>query len=356
MTEPTPIVTPDGQPAASPDLQPPEQEPRETRIRGWQALSPRGRKQRLDRLAELAAVHADEKGRSLWAEAFRRLRRNPAAVVGAVILLLFVLVALIGPFLVPYSPTAPTWVDQVKEGQNIIPGPSAEHWFGLDHNGRDEFSRVIVGARQTLLVGVVATSIGLTIGCLIGGFAGACYGLGGRRGRQIDNVLMRIVDMLLAMPSLLLAVSIVALLGPSLLTVMIAVGVISVPVFARLLRGSMIAQAHAEYVTAATALGVRKGRVAITHVLPNSLAPVLVQATLTLATAIIEAAALSFLGLGNPDPAVPEWGVMLTDALTRLEVAPRLTVYPAVGIIIAAFGFTLLGEAMREALDPKLRR
>jgi len=356
MTEPTPMLTPEGQPAASPDLETPPLQAPEVRTRGWQALTPRGRKQRLDRLAELAAVHADEKGRSLWAEAFRRLRRNPAAVIGAVILLLFVLVALIGPFFVPYSPTSTEWADQVKEGQNIIPGPSAEHWFGLDHNGRDEFSRVIVGARQTLLVGVVATTLGLTVGCLIGGLAGAAYGLGGRRGRQIDNFMMRIIDMLLAMPSLLLAVSVAALLGPSLITVMIAVGVISVPVFARLLRGSMISQAHAEYVTAATALGVRRGKVAIGHVLPNSLAPVLVQATLTLATAIIEAAALSFLGLGNPDPAVPEWGVMLTDALTRLEVAPRLTVYPAIGIIITAFGFTLLGEAMRESLDPKLRR
>lgn len=319
-------------------------------------LTPKAKKQRLDRLAELAAVHADEKGRSLWSEAFRRVRKNPAAIAGAVILLLFVLVALIGPFFVPYSPTSTAWADQVKEGQNIIPGPSAEHWFGLDHNGRDEFSRVIVGARQTLLVGVVATTLGLTVGCLLGGLAGAAYALGGRRGRQVDNVIMRVVDMLLAMPSLLLAVSVAALLGPSLTTVMIAVGVISVPVFARLLRGSMIAQGHAEYVTAATALGVRRGRIAISHVLPNSVAPVLVQATLTLATAIIEAAALSFLGLGNPDPAVPEWGVMLTDALSRLEVAPRLTVYPAIGIIITAFGFTLLGEAMREALDPKLRK
>ncbi|NUO59307.1 MAG: ABC transporter permease [Hamadaea sp.] len=348
-------MTPDNlTPEAASGTTAPEQ--RQDEATGLKGLTPKAKKQRLDRLAELAAVHADEKGRSLWAEAFRRVRRNPAAVVGAIILLIFVLVAIIGPFLVPYSPTSTAWADQVKEGQNIIPGPSSEHWFGLDHNGRDEFSRVIVGARQTLLVGVVATSLGLLVGCLLGGLAGSAYALGGRRGRQIDNAIMRVVDMLLAMPSLLLAVSVAALLGPSLITVMIAVGVISVPVFARLLRGSMIAQGHSEYVTAATALGVRRGRIAVAHVLPNSLAPVLVQATLTLATAIIEAAALSFLGLGNPDPAVPEWGVMLTDALTRLEVAPRLTIYPAVGIIITAFGFTLLGEAMREALDPKLRK
>jgi peptide/nickel transport system permease protein len=167
---------------------------------------------------------------------------------------------------------------------------------------------------------------------------------------------MRFIDMLLALPSLLLAVSIAALLGASLTTVMIAVGVVSVPVFARLLRGSMISQAGSDYVLASTSLGVKKSKIALTHVLPNSLAPVIVQATLTLATAIIEAAALSFLGLGNPDSAVPEWGVMLADAQPYLGVRPALAIYPAVGIIITALGFTLLGEAMREALDPKLRK
>ena len=215
---------------------------------------------------------------------------------------------------------------------------------------------MIVGARQTLLVGVVSTLIGLAIGAVIGGVSGAAAGLGGRWGRWIDTTLMRFIDMLLAMPSLLLAVSIAALLGASLTTVMIAVGVVSVPVFARLLRGSMISQANSDYVLAATSLGVKKSKIALTHVVPNSLAPVIVQATLTLATAIIEAAALSFLGLGNPDTAVPEWGVMLADAQQYLGIRPSLAIYPAVAIIITALGFTLLGEAMREALDPKLRK
>lgn len=311
--------------------------------------------EKLERLAELTSAKAGERGESLWREAYKRMKSNPAAIVGAVILAIFLLVAIIGPFLVPYSPKQ-TGLGFVSDAQNIIPGPSAKHWFGLDHNGRDEFSRVIVGARQTLLVGVVATALGLLVGCLIGGISGAAYGLGGRVGRRVDNVLMRFIDMLLAMPSLLLAVSIAAILGASLTTVMIAVGVISIPIFARLLRGSMIAQANSDYVVASTSLGVTRSKIALTHVLPNSLAPVLVQATLTLATAIIEAAALSFLGLGNPDPAVPEWGVMLTDSLSRFEYAPRLAYLPAIGIIITALGFTLLGEAMREALDPKLRK
>jgi peptide/nickel transport system permease protein len=315
------------------------------------------KKERIDRLGELAGA-PDEQGKSLWREAFKRLRRNPGAITGAAILLVFVLVALIGPFFVPYSPTDPIGIEngEVRSGAGVIPGPSAEHWLGYDHQGRDEFTRMIVGARQTLWVGVVATIFGLTIGCLIGGLAGAAFGLGGAWGKRLDSFLMRVNDIFLAMPSLLLAVTVAAILGPSLLTVMIAVGTISIPIFARLLRGSMLAQANSDYVLAATALGVERRKIALSHLLPNSLAPVLVQGTLTLATAIIEAAALSFLGLGNPDSAAPEWGVMLADAQGFLDVRIALAIYPAVGIIITALGFTLLGEAMREALDPKLRK
>lgn len=312
--------------------------------------------EKIDRLAELAAVHDDERGVSLWQEAFRRLRRNPAAIIGAVILGIFVLVAVVGPFFVPYDPVAQNWKGEIRENIAFYPGPRADNWFGVDHLGRDEFSRMIIGARQTLLVGVVSTLIGLAVGSLIGGIAGAAAGLGGRWGRWIDTTLMRFIDMLLAMPSLLLAISIAALLGASLTTVMIAVGVVSVPIFARLLRGSMISQANSDYVLAATSLGVRKSKIALAHVVPNSLAPVIVQATLTLATAIIEAAALSFLGLGNNDASIPEWGVMLADAQRYLDAAPRLAILPALGIIITALGFTLLGESMREALDPKLRK
>ena len=313
------------------------------------------KREKIDRLAELS-VRDDERGASLWQEAFRQLRRNPAAIIGAAILVIFVLVAVIGPFFVPYGPKDTIGIREGLIRPGYIPGISAEHWLGYDHQGRDVFSRMIVGARQTLLVGVVATLIGLAVGTFIGGVAGAAAGLGGRWGRWVDSTLMRFIDMLLAMPSLLLAVSIAALLGPSLITVMIAVGMVSVPVFARLLRGSMIAQSGSDYVTAAVSLGVPKPKIALGHVLPNSLAPVIVQATLTLATAIIEAAALSFLGLGNPDSATPEWGVMLADAQQYLGIRPGLAIYPALGIIITALGFTLLGEAMREALDPKLRK
>ncbi|KNE81881.1 MULTISPECIES: ABC transporter permease [Streptomyces] len=310
---------------------------------------------KIDRLAELTAQTETATGHSLWYEAFRRLRSSKMAIIGAGIIALFVLIAVIGPWIAPYSPTAQLWRGEVVPARSVFVGPRAENWFGLDHLARDEFSRMLVGARQTLLVGVVATLLGFTIGCLIGIASGAASTLGGRAGRRIDSVIMRFIDMLLALPSLLLAVSVAAVLGQSLTTVMIAVGVVQIPIFARLLRGSMLAQGGSDYVLASRALGVRKRRIVLGHIVPNSLSPVIVQATLSLATAIIEAAALSYLGLGNPDAAVPEWGVMLAQAQGFFDSAPMLAVYPSVGIIITALGFTLLGEAMREALDPKLR-
>jgi peptide/nickel transport system permease protein len=189
------------------------------------------------------------------------------------------------------------------------------------------------------------------LGVVIGGIAGAFGG-------WVDTVLMRIVDVLLAFPSLLLAISIAALFSkPSQWTVIIAVSIIGVPIFARLLRGSMLAQREADHVLAATSLGVKRTTIVFRHMLPNSLGPVIVQATLTLATAILEAAALSFLGLGDPDPTRAEWGLMLGNASRQfLEIRPELAYYPAIAIIVVALGFTLLGESLREALDPKNRR
>ncbi|MDG9704734.1 ABC transporter permease [Streptomyces sp. DH37] len=310
---------------------------------------------KIDRLAELTASTETSTGASLWVEAWRRLKSSKMAVIGACIIGVFVVVAIVGPWVAPYSPTAQLWRGEVFTNQNIFVGPRAENWLGLDHLARDEFSRMLVGARQTLLVGIVSTLLGFTVGALIGGASGAALVLGGKVGRRIDTAVMRVIDIMLALPSLLLAVSIAAVMGQSLTTVMIAVGVVQIPVFARLLRGAMLAQGGSDYVLAAQALGVRKRRIALGHVLPNSLSPVIVQATLSLATAIIEAAALSYLGLGNPDAAEPEWGVMLAQAQGYFDSAPMLAVYPALGIIVTALGFTLLGEAMREALDPKLR-
>jgi peptide/nickel transport system permease protein len=303
-------------------------------------------KRRADRVDELA----ESGGVGLAADAFRRMRRSPVAVVGAVITALFVLLAILSPFLAPKNPYIP--YDALKNNlrPDSIPGPMPGFLLGSDQNGYDFFSRLLVGSQQTLIVGVVATLIGVTFGMIIGGLAGA---LGG----WVDTVLMRFTDILLAFPSLLLAISIAALFAHGTQwTVIIAVAVVSVPVFARLLRGAMLAQRTSDHVLAATALGVRRRTVVFRHMLPNSMGPVIVQATLTLATSIIDAAALSFLGLGDADPSRAEWGLMLGNAQSYLDVKPELAFYPAAAIILVALGFTLLGESLREALDPKNRR
>ncbi|MEW2555913.1 ABC transporter permease, partial [Streptomyces zhihengii] len=244
---------------------------------------------KIDRLAELMQTSEATTGASLWREAMRRLRSSKMAIIGAAVIAVFVVLAIIGPWIAPHTPTAQTWRGEVFPNQGKFVGMRGENWFGLDHLGRDLFSRMLVGARQTLLVGVVSMLIGLVVGALVGILSGAAATLGGRAGQRVDTVIMRITDIMLSLPGLLLAVSIAAVMGQSLTTVMIAVGVVQIPVFARMLRGSMLAQGGADYVLAAKALGVRKRRIVLTQILPNSLSPVIVQATLSLATAIIEA-------------------------------------------------------------------
>ena len=233
---------------------------------------------------------------------------------------------------------------------NPVPGPQPGFPLGGDDRGRDLLSRLLVGSRQTLLVGVLATLFGLIGGLMLGILAGAFGG-------WVDSLVMRIVDVMLSIPSLLLAFSIAALASrPSQSTVIIAIAVVQIPIFARLLRGSMLAQRASDHVLAARALGVKQRAIVFRHMLPNSLGPVIVQATLVLAVAIIDAAALSFLGLGNPDDRQPEWGQMLGDAQDFINEYPHLAFYPAACIIVVALGFTLMGESLREALDPKSRR
>jgi peptide/nickel transport system permease protein len=281
----------------------------------------------------------------LWREAFRRIRRNTGAQIGFFFLFAFVVVAVFAPLLAPYGP-----LDQelalVRHG--CCPGPSAQHWLGVDELGRDELSRIFYGARLSLVIGVVAVSVGLSIGLVLGSIAGFFGGL-------VGGVIMRCVDVMLAIPGLLFAIGIVAALGPGLVHVMIAIGVTQIPIFARLLRGSILAQRENDFVLAARSVGVRRLRILFGHILPNAISPVIVQATLALATAIIDVAGLSFLGLGDPDPSRPEWGAMLTSTNQYLQVAPWLAIIPGVAIVISALGFNLIGDALREALDPKLR-
>jgi peptide/nickel transport system permease protein len=304
------------------------------------------RKQRVDELAESSA----EAGVSLTASAWRRLRRNPTFLTGAAIVVVFVLIALGSHWLAPHDPSATLLLDQVSKAENKIPPPQPGFPLGGDDQGRDLFSRLLVGSQQTLLVGVLATLIGLAGGLVLGTLAGAFGG-------WVDTVVMRAVDVMLSIPSLLLAVSIAALfLHPNLYTVIIAVAIVQIPIFARLLRGSMLAQRVSDHVLAARALGVKERSVVFRHMLPNSLGPVIVQATLVMATSIIDAAALSFLGLGNPDDSIPEWGQMLGRAQDVFDSHPELAFWPAGCIIVVALGFTLCGESLRDALDPKNRR
>ncbi|MGB3829604.1 MAG: ABC transporter permease [Ornithinimicrobium sp.] len=307
------------------------------------------KKEKIDSLAESGSVSADD-GVSLWKSAWLRLRVNPVFLVGAAIIVLFVILAIIAPWIAPKDPTARLLIDEVSKQTNPVPPPQDGFPLGADDRGRDLLSRLIVGSRQTLIVGVMATLGGLTGGLILGTLAG---GLGGK----MDAAVMRIVDVMLSIPSLLMAFSIAALFAnPSQWTVIIAIAIIQIPIFARLLRGSMLAQRHSDHVLAARALGVKPAPIIFRHMLPNSLSPVIVQSTLVLATAIIDAAALSFLGLGNPDDSIPEWGSMLGKSQTYFNTFPHLAFYPAICIIIVALGFTLMGESMREALDPKSRR
>jgi peptide/nickel transport system permease protein len=298
-------------------------------------------------VAELQAEEVQlEAPSGLWHDAWSRLKRNPTAILGSLLVLAFVVVAIFAPVIAPYGPKEANldWLHNGRPIGTFSPG----HWLGVDLNGRDEFSRILYGARYSLLIGIVAVSIGLSIGLVLGSIAGY---LGGR----IDSVIMRGMDIMLAIPGLLFAIGIVAMLGPGLGQVMIAVGVVNIPIFARLLRGSILAQRENDFVLAARSVGVPRTRILASHILPNSISPVIVQGTLAMATAIIDVAGLGFLGLGPQDPATPEWGTMLTDANDYLASSAFLAIVPGIAIVLSVLGFNLIGDGLREALDPKLR-
>ena len=298
-------------------------------------------------VAEIEAVEIQlEAPSGLWRDAFRRLIRNPGAIIGFVFVSVFVLTAIFAPLIATHDP-----VEQNLEliANGCCPGPSSEHWFGVDLLGRDLFSRIVYGARVSLLIGVVSVSIGLAIGLLLGAIAGYVGG-------YIDSTIMRLMDIMLAIPGLLLAIGIVAALGPGLKEVMIAVGLVNLPIFARLVRGSILAQREADFVLAARSVGIRRPTILFSHILPNAISPVIVTATLAMATAIIDVAGLGFLGIGLQDPdETPEWGSMLTEVNEYLQTAPFLALIPGTAIVISVLGFNLIGDGLREALDPKLR-
>lgn len=292
--------------------------------------------------AESTELSIEQQG-SLWSDAIDRFRHNPAAVVGLVLLAIFVLVAVFAPLIAPFGPQ-----ERVGGLAATPPGPSSEHWFGLDDQGRDVLSRIIYGTRLSLLVGLVSVGVGLSFGILLGSIAGYFGG-------AVDTVIMRVVDITLSIPGLLLAIGLVTLLGRGLVQIMIAVGLTQIPIFARLLRGSILSVRESDYVLAARSIGTPGPQLLGFHILPNAIAPVIVQATLAMATAIIDVAGLSFVGLGPGDPRFPEWGKMLADNASRLQASPHLVFFPGFAIVLSVLAINLIGDGLRESLDPKLR-
>jgi peptide/nickel transport system permease protein len=270
--------------------------------------------------------------------ALRGMLRRPGALFGGSVLCGMVLLALLAPWISPYDPLATSW-------SLVRKAPSAAHWFGTDEVGRDLLSRVIWGARASLLAGVIAVAIAVGVGVPVGMLAGY---LGG----WTDALISRLTDAMLAIPFLILAIALAAFLGPSLGNAMIAIGITSTPIFIRLARGQVLAARAEDYVEAARSVGNPPVRILLRHILPNILPPVMVQATLAVAAAIIAEASLSFLGLGQQPPA-PSWGSMLNTAQRFLTQAPWMAVFPGLAIFLTVLAFNLFGDALRDALDPK---
>ncbi len=281
--------------------------------------------------------------RSLWGDAWRRLLSSVTGRVGLGLTVFLVLLALLIPYLLPYTPgTDNNPADRLR-------APSAQHWFGTDEQGRDVFTRVLHGSRLSITVGIFSAGVAVLIGSLLGLVAGF---LGG----WFDVFATWIFDIMLAFPSLLLAIAIVAILGPSLINTMMAVAIVEIPVFGRIARSAVLSTRNYEYVTAATATGASRSRTLFRHILPNSLSPMMVQATLSIATSITSAAALGFLGLGAPPPA-PEWGKMLAVARDQVILGKWwVSFFPGMGIMLMVLGFNLLGDGLRDALDPRLKK
>lgn len=271
----------------------------------------------------------------------RAFLANRLAIAGGVILLLLVLGAILTPILVPRSPTA-------TDFSVLQQGPSAEHWFGTDHLGRDIFARVFYGARVSLTAGLISVMMAVVLGGIIGLIAGFYRG-------WIDDVLMRLTDAMLAFPFLVFAIALAAVLGPSLQNTMLAIGVVTTPVFARLIRGQVLAERPRDYVQAAVALGGSDSRIIVRHLLPNILGPLIVQVSLSMASAVLAEATLSFLGLGVQPP-TPSWGSMLNDARGYLSQAPYMAMFPGLAIFVAVLAFNLIGDGLRDALDPRLKK
>ena len=279
--------------------------------------------------------------KSRWLLFIKKLAKNKAAIAGAIVVITIIILAILAPLIAPYDPRA---MDMSKKFQ----GPSLEHWLGTDDKGRDILSRLVYGSRISLTVGILSTLIGAFVGVVMGIVAGYY-------GKWIDSLIMRICDVLLAFPGILLALAIVSILGPSTTNTIIAIAIFAIPTFARIVRGSTLSVKKLEYVDAIRAMGSRDIRIIFKHILPNITSPIIVQATLYIASAIITSSALSFLGLGTQPPD-PEWGTMLANGRSYMAQAPHLTLFPGLVILLVVIGFNLFGDGLRDALDPKTKK
>lgn len=293
--------------------------------------------------ADSASLQPAKKKRSMAAEVWMRLCRNKMAMIGLAILLVLVFCAIFANQLADYETLV------IKQDMSIrLQGPSAEHWLGTDEYGRDILARLIHGSRISLVVGLVSVSISLVVG-------GLCGALAGYYGGIVDNVIMRVMDVLLAVPSILLSITIVAAFGTNLFNVMVAIGMSSVPGYARIVRAAVLGIKDQEFVESSRSIGTGTLRIILQEIIPNCLAPIIVQATLGVASAILSTASLSFIGLGVQQP-VPEWGAMLSGGRTFMRDAIHLTVFPGLAIVITVLALNLLGDGLRDALDPRLKQ
>lgn len=285
--------------------------------------------------------HEEEiRASSPWQDAIKQLRKNHFAIAGFIVIVFFILLGLFAPFISPYGYADQNLVDRLQ-------APSATYWFGTDDLGRDIFTRIAYGARISIMVGFIAVTGALIFGTILGVVAGYF-------GSWVDMLISRIFDIMLAFPSILLAIAIVAILGPSLQNALIAIAIVDIPIFGRLVRSKVISLREEEYIMAARAQGMKNGRIIFQHILPNSLAPIIVQSTLGFGTAILSAAALGFLGLGAQAP-LAEWGKMLSEARDFIQLAPWTLLAPGLSIMLVVLGFNLIGDGLRDALDPRMK-
>lgn len=282
--------------------------------------------------------------RSPWRDALRRLMHNKLALVGIAIISIVILAALFAPVLAQQDPNE-NGVFKAYPQERKQP-PSLKYPMGTDDLGRDMLSLIIYGARISLLVGVFAVGVAIIVGATLGAIAGYAGGV-------VDNVIMRVMDIMLAFPTILLALAIVSVIGPGLLNAMFAVGVVSIPTFARVTRATVLGESGRDYVLAASSIGVRSSRTLWRHIIPNALSPIIVTASLGIATAILDAAALGFLGLGAQPP-TPEWGLLLSRNKSHIFTSPWMVFFPGISIMFLVLGFNLLGDGLRDALDPRL--